>query len=170
MSNYYFISDTHFGHKNILTFTKDEGTLIRPGFNDIKEMNEYIISQWNSIIKSNDKVIHCGDVAFGKTNFHDCVSQLNGIKYLVLGNHDNFHISEYFKYFKKIYSSLYLGKDDAIVTHIPVHETSLRRFKVNIHGHMHHNKLNDDRYFNVSCEQLDYKPIHFDEIMNSLIK
>lgn len=164
MTETFFIGDTHLGHSNILTFTGHDGKLLRPGFSCIEEMNEHIIERWNATVDKQDKVIHCGDVAFGKHALQLC-RRLNGIKHLVMGNHDKYDINSYASIFSKIFGVKYVGRDDAIVTHVPVHETSLRRFKLNIHGHLHTNSLNDTRYINVSCENIDYTPISLTEIL-----
>lgn len=164
MTETFFIGDTHLGHSNILTFTDEHGKLLRSGFNSIEEMNEHIITQWNNTVKPQDKIYHCGDVAFGKEALQLC-NRLNGIKYLVMGNHDRMANNEYARLFTKIYGVKYMGRDDAIVTHVPVHPTSLRRFKINIHGHVHTNNIDDSRYFNVSCENINYTPISLTEIL-----
>ena len=54
----WFTSDTHFFHNNIIDYCK------RP-FVNAEEMNEYIIKQWNSVVKPQDEVYHLGDFAFG---------------------------------------------------------------------------------------------------------
>ena len=163
MSTTFFISDTHFGHANILKFTEDDDSLIRPGFGCVEEMNEHMIKCWNSVVGPQDKVIHCGDVAFGKEALNLC-HRLKGIKYLVMGNHDNYDIHSYLDIFHKLHGVKYIGRNEAICTHVPIHNTSLRDFKVNIHGHLHTSEINDPRYFNVSVEQIDYTPISLDEI------
>ena len=47
----FFTSDTHFGHKAIIQFAK------RPCQN-VEEMNEMLISNWNSVVKKGDTVYH----------------------------------------------------------------------------------------------------------------
>lgn len=167
MSNMFFISDTHFGHKNILKFQDGNGNFMRPGFSSIEEMNEHIIDQWNKTVGPMDKVVHCGDVAFGIEALKLC-DRLKGIKYLVLGNHDGQQITNYLKAFRKVYGVKYIQTDTAICTHVPVHESSLYRFQFNIHGHLHEKKLDDKRYFNASVEQINYTPIELEEIKERL--
>jgi calcineurin-like phosphoesterase family protein len=69
-----------------------------------------------------------------------------------------------------------------ILSHIPVHEASLGRFGVNIHGHLHTNRVkkargvdaktgtvlysdeNDVRYHCVCVEQTDFTPILLEDV------
>ena len=162
MSKTFLISDTHFGHANILTFKKQNGDPLR-SFHNIVEHDEHLIEQWNKTVSPNDKVYHLGDVGFKNfTALGVILSRLNGTKVLIKGNHDNFKLSQYQQYFKDVRASHQLDK--FILTHIPIHPQSIGRWKANIHGHLHANTLDDPRYFNVSVEQINYTPLDFEFI------
>lgn len=168
MSNTFITSDTHFGHANILTFLKQDGTLLREGFKDIKEHDLELIKRWNYVVGKNDKVYHLGDVGF--TNFpyiKEIFDSLNGTKVLIKGNHDNFKLNQYAQIFKDVRATHVLDK--LVLSHVPIHPYSLDRWKGNIHGHLHENKVEDDRYINVCVEHINYTPIPFEEIRNKYI-
>lgn len=164
MSKTYLISDTHFGHKNIISFLCADGSRLRP-FSSIQEHDDFIISRWNSVVKPEDKVYHLGDVGLTNgTQLIQVLSKLNGTKILIKGNHDNLKLSQYQQVFKDIRASHTL--DGFVLSHIPIHEYSLSRWKANIHGHLHATNLNDSRYINVSCEGVNYTPVDFEFIRN----
>jgi calcineurin-like phosphoesterase family protein len=73
----FFTSDTHFGDQRILELSR------RP-FQNTREMNTKMISNWNSIVDSDDIVYHLGD--FGDL---DVIHQLNGKIILLPGNYDS---------------------------------------------------------------------------------
>lgn len=78
----YFTSDTHFGHENILKFCK------RP-FSTVEEMDAELIRRWNETVPEDGIVFHLGDFCYGGTAaWNHYAKQLNGHKYLILGNHD----------------------------------------------------------------------------------
>ena len=60
MSKIYFTSDHHFGHKNIIEFSR------RP-FKDVDEMDEILIRKWNEKVKPEDEVYHLGDVGLSSS-------------------------------------------------------------------------------------------------------
>lgn len=81
----YFISDLHFYHQNL-----NEQMDCR-GFADGKEMNEYMIRQWNRRVGPKDEVVILGDLSVGKGKATNViVEQLNGRLILLEGNHDRF--------------------------------------------------------------------------------
>ena len=154
MINTFFIGDLHISHKNIIGFC-------RPEFDSIDEMNETMIERWNAVVCPKDNVWHLGDVCFGRHNMH-MMSRFNGNIRLVMGNHDHYPVEEYLLYFKKLVGVTQYKQ--CVLTHIPIHPQQFYRFALNIHGHLHEMKIDDPRYFNVSCEQLNYTPIAWEEI------
>lgn len=81
----YYISDLHFGHKNVIRF---DG---RP-FADVDLMDETLIHNWNERVTADDTVYVLGD-AFWKNEEGSLsiIKRLNGHKHLIQGNHDRVH-------------------------------------------------------------------------------
>lgn len=166
MTNRFFISDPHFGHTNICKFTDREGKQLRP-FSTAEEMDETLIQNWNNKVNPNDRVYVLGDIAMKKVHI-STISRCNGKKILIPGNHDIFEAKEYLKYFEDIRGVCVLPSRIGILSHIPLHPDSVERFRVNIHGHLHSNTIPDHKYFSVCVEQINYTPIHYDEILAKL--
>lgn len=83
MGKTFFISDLHFGHKNILSFDN------RP-FVNVEEHDESLIEAWNKKIGIDDDVWILGDISWhNSTKTIEIFNKLNGIKHLCKGNHDN---------------------------------------------------------------------------------
>ena len=88
------------------------------------------------------------------------------------GNHDLASAQAYLTHFKDIRGTHQL--DGMILSHIPIHPESLSRWKVNIHGHLHGNRVMldgkvDERYQSVCMEQLDdYTPISLEQLKDRL--
>jgi calcineurin-like phosphoesterase family protein len=161
MANVFVISDTHFGHANICKFLRTDGTKLRP-WNDVDEMDKVLINNWNSVVGVKDKVYHLGDVYINR-RFRHILDALNGTKVLIKGNHDIFSLENYTPYFKDIRA--YHVLDKMILSHIPIHEQQLGRFKANVHGHLHEHRVldkwgkPDTRYVTVCVEHINYTPI-----------
>lgn len=172
----FIISDTHFYHKNILTFKRLNNELLRPQFASVEEMNEHMIENWNKIVKENDIVIHVGDLALNvdANKLETLMKRLNGKKYLILGNHDH-HIEEYLKHFEAVRSVFKTSdkvRQPILFSHHPAHTNffDFNKNYLNVHGHIHEKSMNDERYINVSVERCKYTPIHIDEIMDKTFK
>ena len=184
MPSVFLIADTHFGHKGMCTFTRNDGTTKLRPFDTVEEMDEFMVKAWNDKVKPTDKVYHLGDVVINKKSL-PIMDRLNGDKVLIRGNHDIFHDVEYRKYFRELRA--YHVMNGMILSHIPVHSASLGRFGANIHGHLHSyrvmqargvdartgeilysNKI-DVRYNCVSAEHVDYAPILFEDVIKRII-
>jgi calcineurin-like phosphoesterase family protein len=172
MKTTFLISDTHFGHANICGFMRADGvTKLRP-WDTVEEMDEAMISRWNSRVQPTDKVYHLGDVLINRRAFAT-LSRLNGDKVLIKGNHDIYQLKDYAEHFRDIRA--YHVLNGLILSHIPVHDSALYRFGANIHGHLHERRVTlpgsteiDPRYFSVCVEQIDYTPISLDEVQDRI--
>jgi calcineurin-like phosphoesterase family protein len=183
MPSVFLTSDTHFGHAGVCKFTEADGvTKIRP-WTDPDEMDEEMIKRWNDTVRPNDKVYHLGDVVINRKSL-STLARLNGDKVLIRGNHDIFRDDEYRVYFRELRA--YHVMNGMILSHIPLHEASLGRFGVNIHGHLHSNRVkkargidtktgatlysteNDVRYHCVCVEQTDFTPILFEDVIKRI--
>jgi calcineurin-like phosphoesterase family protein len=166
VSRIFVISDTHFDHANILTFTGLDGTRVRPEFASVDEMNEAMVARWNDVVRAGDHVYHLGDVAMAKRGLR-FVAGLNGRKRLVRGNHDIFKTRDYLDAgFDEIHGMRVLA--GVVMTHCPIHPESLGRFIGNVHGHIHERPSPAGRYANVSVERINYAPVLLDAVVARL--
>jgi len=115
----YYIADLHFFH-GVLNNAMDNR-----GFASTEEMNEYMIKQWNSKVGKHDEVVILGDFSVEKgEKTNEILSRLNGIKYLVVGNHDKYIDDKEFDraHFKWIenYRELRDSKRKVILSHYPI--------------------------------------------------
>jgi calcineurin-like phosphoesterase family protein len=164
MTNVYFTSDHHFGHKNILKFES------RP-FEDVHQMNEAMIQRWNSVVGNGDTIFHLGDFSF--LNFDatkDILARLNGYKILILGNHDRGRGRSWWLNagFDEVSEYPLIYKDFFFLTHEPMYMNKHMPF-VNVHGHIHGQKYEGNSYFNICVEHWDYKPLSFEEIKAAVV-
>jgi calcineurin-like phosphoesterase family protein len=85
MSKTFVISDTHFGHENIIRYCS------RP-FRNSEEMDEEMIRRWNDCVEEDDIVYFLGDFAMGPGVDQQFIlatlERLNGKIKTIIGNHD----------------------------------------------------------------------------------
>jgi calcineurin-like phosphoesterase family protein len=179
----FLVSDTHFGHNGVCHFMRNDGeTKLRP-WDTAAEMDEEMVQRWKERVRPNDKVYHLGDVVINRKAL-GIMRRLNGDKVLIRGNHDIFRDDEYRQHFRELRA--YHVMNGMILSHIPVHEASLGRFGVNIHGHLHSNRVVkprgidartgatlysdeiDPRYHCVCVEQTDFAPILFEDVIKRI--
>lgn len=164
--NIWVISDTHFGHYNIVHKFDPP----RP-FSTTKEMDEALVSNWNEVVKPGDKVYHLGDVFFGSRDlFIKNWSLLHGRKRLIVGNHDDVKWLSNGAFFDKVGLWRMFPEFGLILTHVPLHPTSLgegrwkgKSFK-NVHGHTHFNGSPEGPYQSVCVELTNYTPVNIEEL------
>ena len=165
----YYISDTHFGHENIMRLCK------RP-FKTVEEMDKVMINKWNTVVEDNDEVYILGDFNFrNKTAGEDYLKQLKGKKYLITGNHDNVtpemrKLCEWVGPYKEVKD----GDRKIVLFHYPIVEwNGYFRGTLHFYGHIH-NSFENDAYkimknvpnaYNVGADILDFCPRTADEVI-----
>lgn len=78
----FFSSDTHYFHRNVIKYCN------RP-FETVEEMNDYLITKHNEIVKPEDTWYFLGDFGFASNNrLREIIAKLNGKKIIICGNHD----------------------------------------------------------------------------------
>jgi len=182
MRDIWVVSDTHFGHVNILTFTdRATGTLVRGDrFSSVDEMNEHMIERWNSVVKEGDIVYHLGDVVMGPDSqewFKKNWTRLKGSKRLIVGNHDDIKFLSSGGFFKKVQMWRMMPEFGLLFSHVPLHPSSLLRLTerggkypedcetlVNIHGHTHQHGSPTGPYLSTCVELRDYTPVHIEDL------
>lgn len=159
MANVWFISDIHAGHKNIHNFRKE--------FESEEQHYELVKRNYHKVVTKRDKVFFLGDIAFTQERLEDIGKWVGERKVLIAGNHctDSISMKEIVKHFDEVYS---LKKyKEFWLSHAPIHPMELRG-KLNVHGHMHYQKIDDGRYLNVCLEHTDYYPIDLNEVRRRL--
>lgn len=116
----FYIADCHFGHDKVRIM---DG---RP-FASVEEMDAHMICCWNETVrKKKDEVVILGDFCMGKAEqAMEILSQLNGKKYLVTGNHDRLFLRDkkmdqsLFEWVRP-YAELYDNNRKVILSHYPM--------------------------------------------------
>jgi calcineurin-like phosphoesterase family protein len=167
----FFTADLHLNHEKIIKYTG------RP-FKDVNEMNNTIITNWNSIVNHDDTVYHIGDFAFCwvKDLKHNEIvpyweSKLNGKIVHIKGNHDD-------SIRPCIDTALikFSGLNILIQHHPPFSQLEVPEFcNLVLCGHIHEkwkvqwldypNKNRKIPVVNVGVDQWDFLPISKDDIV-----
>lgn len=176
-SDIFLTSDTHFGHCNIIRYCN------RP-FNSVEEMDEKLISNWNSVVSKDSTVFHLGDFAFcGSDKMSKILSRLNGHIVLIKGNHDHLQNTILSK-FEDVLPQLHIeiGKKHIYLNHYPflTYAGAYRsNYVIQLFGHEHLGEayLNKDvsrlkmllpTQYDVGVDLNNYRPISWAEVKNKL--
>ena len=168
MAKDYFIADTHFGDKGIMQYEN------RP-FETVEEMDKALIQNWNDIVTENDTVYVAGDFSAyynDENKDREILSQLNGTKILIMGNHDTHRSAAKWRElgfdecskWPIVYRNFYL------VSHEPMYLNQNMPY-ANIYGHVHGNSIYKDfspQSMCVSVERIQYTPVSFEDIRKKI--
>jgi calcineurin-like phosphoesterase family protein len=185
MKSTWFISDTHFGHANIIRYSK------RP-LADVDAHDAQLVANWNAHVKQTDDVFHLGDFAYGRRDGAlALLRSLHGKIHLVEGNHDSIahQLRAEFAWYDKV-KMIKVGEQRIWLSHYAhrVWEKS-HHGAWHLYGHSHASLPDDPNSlsFDVGVDNTairlsgsplygtgelpdtglrpeDYRPIHFDEV------
>ena len=167
----YYISDTHFGHENIIRFCD------RP-FSSADEMDRALVENWNARVGADDHVWHLGDFSYkdgGRAKA--LLEKLNGRKHLIVGNHDHKSVlkqvepGDYFETVEYAASRLDDKNRRIWMCHYPL-AAPPKHFWM-LYGHIHNNKdagywdllRSMDTALNCCVEVNGYMPVTFEELI-----
>jgi len=163
MSKLLFISDCHFGHKNI--------TKYRPQFESPEEHDEVIFDNIMSALGKRVTLWMLGDTCFDTPSMAKVKAISNAVEHLnyIPGNHDTDSTVRLALYKEMVTLGLFhktgslFTQKDFWVCHAPIHPAELRG-KFNLHGHTHDTLMPEPQYINVCVEHTKYTPICYDEL------
>ena len=169
-----FIGCLHLGHQWMAKHR---------GFLNSEEHDNHLINEWNKIVNKKDLTFILGDVTMEKKEHYYLLDQLKGRKIVVMGNHDlHNHTKELLNYVESVAGMIdYKG---CALTHCPIHPAEISFYRLNIHAHIHENKLEEVEYLSrygdpgekiektlhkyrcVDAELINYKPKTLEELLN----
>lgn len=173
MPRYWIVTDTHFGHEEMMEYCS------RP-----KDFENIILHNIKKCWQPQDILIHLGDICIG--NDKKWLSKLNLFKsiskkiWLIKGNHDSksvgFYMDRLFDFVGESISINRFGKK-ILLSHSPQKDTG---YDINIHGHFHNSDhrrhepelvaIKNDKQFLVAMEYNSYMPYNLKTIVEKFEK
>jgi calcineurin-like phosphoesterase family protein len=185
----WFTADTHFGHAKIIEYCD------RP-FESVGAMRSGLVQRWNAVVAPDDRVLVLGDFALGRIDETlGVLRELNGVKDLVVGNHDRpfdldpgrraawttRYLAAGFRSVVQGTIGLTLGERYPVLAgHFPYAGDShgedryaeQRPFDSGlpiVHGHVHTTWRLNDRQLNVGVDVNNYTPISEDDVIAAFL-
>ena len=173
--NSYFTADWHLYHHNIIGYCN------RP-FKSTADMHKTMQKRNNNIVGPDDVIWNIGDVCIAPPEYvgriRKQVDKFNGLKHLVLGNHDEWKAKSYGKsgfmtthtamWFRHKGLTFYMMHDPAEFAVVQNDPSA-----VMLCGHVHNlfkHLLPEKRVINVGVDVWDFKPVSLEQILLLLEK
>lgn len=171
MSKVFFHADWHFNHAFVAETR---------GYASAEEHDEALVARINSVVTKRDHLYVLGDLFMGSvTRGLEQIKRVDGVKHLVLGNHDPGHPIHrksipHTRRFLEVFESVSLheqvklpGGRKVLLSHFPYAGDHSERDRYTqwrlpdegewlIHGHVHEQWFVKDRQVNVGVDQLNY--------------
>lgn len=139
------------GGQSMIYLTSDQHFFYRKGtphigglaFSDWESKDRYLIRRWNETVGPADQVYILGDLSEGDgPETESILRQLNGEKYLVIGNNDRYLEDPGFDrslfVWCRQYHELWYEGEKYVLFHFPIEVwCGCGRDRVHVHGHLH---------------------------------
>ena len=195
----WFSADLHISHSNILDFSperidalgmKVDKVKLAKAYTDyradrknhtaknfimdtVDEMNEAIVTKWNSDIGFSDDVFIIGDVSFAKDDVtKKFLNRMNGRLHLIRGNHDKYTDRLDRWEFVKDYYEGYFDTIKVVMFHFPIQEwNKCHHGAFHLHGHVHGKPTGiEGRILDVAMESVKSVAIEWNDVRDALMK
>lgn len=168
--NIFFTSDTHFFHTKMA---------LKRGFSGDEEMNEMIISNWNSVVGRKDTVYHLGDFGFKHPLLRKTRFRLNGKIHLIIGNHDmkNKPIMHDGMFSSIIpLTTISIEKKPIVLCHFQMRVWDRSHYNSwHLFGHTHTGmnspkmSTGEGKCFDVGVDNWDFSPISYEQVCEIMV-
>lgn len=169
-----YTADLHLGHANVIRHCD------RP-FSDADEMDAALVKRWNARMHRNDTVYIVGDFLFrAKRPAEEYLSEPNGKKHLIVGNHDKYWMKkvDLSAWFESVSPMLFITDNGRTATHChyPMMSwPSMSRGGFMVFGHIHNNTNADywpliaarPQMLNAGVDINGFTPVTLDEMIEN---
>ncbi|MBN9007111.1 MAG: metallophosphoesterase [Rhizobiales bacterium] len=160
----YLISDTHFGHDGIIELCK------RP-FANSREMDAAMVLEWNSVVRSDDTVIHLGDFAhhYPADKLPKLFAALNGRKHLIKGNHDGRATQALPWESQRDIAYASIDSQNVVLCHYGMRQwPKIRKGALMLHGHSHGRLRGNTQSCDIGVDVMGFAPLRLAQIKDYL--
>lgn len=171
--NRFFTADWHLFHRNIYKF-------VDRGVHTIEQMHQTLVLNHNQMVSEEDETWVIGDVTLMSSEYvgkiKKQIERFNGVKHLVLGNHDDWKAKNYENAgFWTVHTAMWFYHEGLTfyMMHDPAKYTIIENDPkaVMLCGHVHQlfkHLLPEKRIINVGVDVWGLKPVSFDQILDLL--
>lgn len=173
MSDTFFSSDFHYGHKNLTRGTSNWSNGGQRDFDTLEEMNQALIDRINERVMKKDILYFLGDWSFGGFENVKKLRDLLNVEtiHFIFGNHDH-HIENnrggskgYFTTTQH-YKEVTIAGQKIVMMHYPMKVwNGMHKGFWHLYGHCHGSlQETNGKSMDVGVDTNDLYPYHFDEI------
>lgn len=159
----FFTSDEHFCHKNVIEYCS------RP-FQDVREMDEQLIKNFNEKVPKDGFTVHGGDFFLGRDKKgvrKNYVSRLNGEHFFLMGSHDSWLPNGT----SHEMVELCVDKQNIVVCHYAMRVWPKSHYNSwLLYGHSHGGLPSEGKSYDIGVDNNWYYPVSYEEIRDIMSK